>query len=70
MYRTATIAVYDVLDLVFISARVMTYHSTPGTLPPVVEIYSASVVSRGRDDTPLWLWEALQALQSELDQEK
>lgn len=67
MYRTATVAVYDVMDSVFVSARVLTYPSTPGTETPNVEVFSAQVVSRGRDDTTLWLWEALQALQTAID---
>jgi hypothetical protein len=67
MYRTATMAVYDVLDQVHVSVKVMTYPSTPGTVPPDVEVFAAQVSSKGHDDTTLWLWEALQALQAVLD---
>lgn len=67
MYRTATMAVYDVMDQVFISAKVVVYPSTPGTEPPTVEVFAAQVTSRGHDDTTLWLWDALQALQAVLD---
>lgn len=67
MYRTATMAVYDVMDQVHVSVKVMTYPSTPGTQPPDVEVFAAQVTSKGHDDTTLWLWEALQALQAVLD---
>lgn len=67
MYRTATMAVYDVMDQVHVSAKVMTYHDLPGTTPPEVEVFAAQVSSHGRDDTALWLWEGLQALQAVLD---
>lgn len=67
MYRTATMAVYDVMDQVHVSAKVMTYHSTPGTEAPEVEVFAAQAKSVGTEDTTLWLWEALQALQAVLD---
>jgi len=66
MYRTATLAVYDVLDTIFINAVVMEYHTTPGTEPPTRIVYSASISSIGDDDASLWLWRATQALQSRL----
>lgn len=69
MYRTATMAVYDVLDTVFITATVMEYDGTPGAVEPTKTVVSAEVSSRGDDDYTVWLWRALQALQSELDQQ-
>lgn len=66
MYRTATIATYDVLDSIFINAVVMEYPSTPGTEPPTRTVYSASISSVGEEDESVWLWTALQALQSRL----
>lgn len=68
MYRTATLAVYDVLDTVFVNARVLEYSSTPGTVPPTELVVSASILSVGEEDPTIWLWKALQALQHELDQ--
>lgn len=67
MYRTATAAVYDVMDQVFISVKVVEYPSMPGTEPPEVKVFAAQVRSRGHDDATLWLWDALQALQAVLD---
>lgn len=67
MYRTATMAVYDVLDQVHISVKVLTYPSTPGTVPPDVEVFAAQCSSKGHDDATIWLWEALQAMQAVLD---
>lgn len=67
MYRTATLAAYDVLDQVFINAVIKEYPSTPGTEPPREIIVSATVPSRGEEDPSIWLWTALQALQHELD---
>lgn len=70
MYRTCTIAVYDVLDEVFINATVMTYPDTPGTTPPERNVYAAQVISRGHQDDTLWLWDALQGLQALLDSQE
>lgn len=67
MYRTATLAAYDVMDQVHVSVKVLTYPDTPGTVPPTVDVYAAQVRSRGHDDPTLWLWDALQALQAVLD---
>jgi hypothetical protein len=68
MYRTATLAVYDVLDTVFINAVITEYSETPGTVAPLQYVYSTSVQGRGEDDRTVWLWEALQGLQRQLDQ--
>jgi len=65
MYRTATIACYDVLDTVFIVATVKEYLSTPGTLPPVEYVFHTSIPSRGEDDAARWLMEGLNALAGE-----
>jgi hypothetical protein len=62
MYRTARVAVYDVMDQVFISAVITEYRETPGTLPPVEYVLSATVPSRGLDDPHVWLLEGLAAL--------
>lgn len=67
MYRTAILSVYDVLDQVFVSAKVMTYSDTPGKVPPTVSVWSTTVSGVGEDDTSIWLWRALQGLQEELD---
>lgn len=67
MYRTATLSVFDVMDQVYVNARVVTYPSTPGTEPPTVDVYATTLQSRGHDDPTLWLWDALQALQGVLD---
>lgn len=67
MYRTCTVQVYDVLDTVYISAVILNYHTTPGLEPPTRETYSAAVRSTGEDDPTIWLWKALQGLQTELD---
>jgi len=65
MYRTATIACYDVLDTVFIVATIKEYLSTPGTLPPVEYVFHTSIPSRGEDDAARWLYEGLTALAAE-----
>ena len=62
MYRTATIACYDVMDQVMVSAVVMEYPGMPGTAPPRRVVVSAQVTGRGEDDTLVWLSQAAQAL--------
>lgn len=68
MYRTATIAVYDVLDTIFISATIMEYDGTPGMTEPTKTVVSTQVSSHGDDDARLWLWRGVQQLQFKLDQ--
>lgn len=67
MYRTARLAIYDVLDTVFCNIVITEYPETPGACQPDVYAYSASVPSTGEDDPTIWAWKALQALQAELD---
>jgi hypothetical protein len=69
MYRTATLSVFDVLDTIFVNAVVTEYNGTPGLVEPTKSVVSVSVRSTGDDDWRIWLWRALQQLQSELDQE-
>lgn len=59
MYRTATIAVYDVMDQIHISARVTEYPETPGTFPPSILTMSSQVRGRGEEDWSQWLLRAL-----------
>ena len=69
MYRTARGAIYDVLDQTFISLTITEYPSTPGTLPPVEYVLSATVPSRGREDWGPWLTDALRGLTAEAERE-
>lgn len=61
-YRTAMIAVYDVLDTVFVSATVTEYNGTPGVVEPVKFVLASSLPSKGEDDGEQWLLDALSYL--------
>jgi len=62
MYRTASIAAYDVMDTVFITATVRLYDSLqPGVNE--VEIHTATTVDGlGSGEGAVWLRDALVAL--------
>ena len=62
MYRTATVAAYDVMGDVFVTASVRTYEAN-GTNFDSSEFHCATTVpSTGEDDTEDWLRDALVAL--------
>lgn len=58
-YRTAMIAVYDVLDTVFVSATVTEYNGTPGVVAPVKYVLSSSLESHGDEDAETWILRAI-----------
>lgn len=58
-YRTAMVAIYDVLDTVFVSATVTEYNGTPGVVAPVKYVLTTSLPSRGEDDAETWILDAL-----------
>jgi len=66
MYRTATLAAYDVLDTVFVNVTLIEYDDTPGTSEPTKTVVSAQVSSYGDDDGAQWLRRALSALSEAL----
>lgn len=53
------VAIYDVLDTVFVSATVTEYNGTPGVVAPVKYVLTTSLPSRGDDDAETWILEAL-----------
>lgn len=62
MYRTATIAAYDVMDEVFIAASVRLYDHCP-EVPSEIELTCSAVVSGvGTGEGRVWLKDALVAL--------
>ena len=62
MYRTATLAAYDVLDVVMVNITVTEYPDLPGTTPPSQFTYSTTVPSIGDDQTAGWIQTSLQGL--------
>lgn len=62
MYRTATIAAYDVMDTVFITATVRTYEANGEGFDSVEFTSATTVPSTGEADTAEWLRDALVAL--------
>lgn len=65
MYHTAVIRVYDVMDQIHVSAVITEYPSTPGTLPPIEYVLSATIPGRGEPEWRRWLLEGLGALAAE-----
>jgi hypothetical protein len=61
-YRTAMVAVYDVLETVFVSATVTEYNGTPGIVKPDKYVLTASMQSRGDEDWQDWILRALSHL--------
>ena len=59
MYRTATVAVYDVMEEVHISVVVTEYPAMPGSAPPVKFVMSSQVRGRGEDEWSQWILRAL-----------
>lgn len=53
------VAVYDVLDTVFVSATVTEYNGTPGVVEPVKYVLTAQMQSRGDEDAEEWICRAL-----------
>ena len=62
MYRTASIAAYDVMGDIVIAAIVTTYEDMPGTAPSRVIRASTQVRGTGEDQDLRWLQDALVAL--------
>jgi hypothetical protein len=67
MYRTARISVYDCLDQVVVAAQVYE-HGDAGWEPTGEAIrWYSTFPGKGTDDASIWLWEAVQQLQVQLD---
>lgn len=62
MYRTATIAAYDVMGDVFVTASVRTYEPDGENFDSVEFRCAATVQSVGESETREWLRDALVAL--------
>lgn len=62
MYRTATMAAYDVMDQVFVTATVRTYEANGEGFDSAEFVTATTVPSTGEDDTTDWLRDALIAL--------
>ena len=62
MYRTARLAIYDVLDTVFCNIVITEYPDTPGACEPDVFAYSTSVDSVGDEHAAEWAQRALESL--------
>jgi hypothetical protein len=62
MYRTATLAVYDVMDEVFVTADVRLYDAFPEH-PSEIEVHCQTTISGvGSGDGRAWLRDALVGL--------
>lgn len=53
------VAVYDVLDTIFVSATVTEYDGTPGIVEPTKYVLTASLPSRGEEDAQTWILDAM-----------
>lgn len=62
MYRTATIAAYDVMDTVFVTATVRTYEANGEGFDSIELTTATTVPSTGEEETAEWLRDALVAL--------
>lgn len=62
MYRTATMAAYDVMDQVFVTAQVRTYEPNGEGFDSVEFVTATTIPSEGEDVTREWLRDALIAL--------
>lgn len=62
MYRTATMAAYDVMGNVFVTASVRTYEPNGQDFDSSEFTCAATVPSVGEDETADWLRDALIAL--------
>lgn len=62
MYRTATVAAYDVMGNVFITASVRTYEADGHSFDSTEFQCAATVPSVGEEETEDWLRDALVAL--------
>jgi hypothetical protein len=67
MYRTASINIYDCLDQVVVVARVWTQQDAGVEQDPEVMHWYSTFPGKGEDQSDLWLWEAIQQLQFQLD---
>jgi hypothetical protein len=70
MYRTATITIYDCLDQIVVGARVWTHDDAGWDQGQADGHWYSTFPGKGTDDTLLWLWEAIQNLQVQLDTQK
>lgn len=62
MYRTASVAAFDCLDMVWATARVHEFHSIEDDTPTTPVVVSVQVKGVGEEDTDLWLRDVLVAL--------
>lgn len=62
MYRTATMAAYDVMDRVFVTAIVRTYEANGEDFDSTEFVTATTFPGAGEDDTTVWLRDALIAL--------